>query len=90
MFELKRKEIQELEDRIQEVLFSKEKQRDGKVMCAIFPSNGLYVASGVVREFNRQGKSIVDMYEYFREMKLGNYHDFCAALNIMNDYGKEK
>ena len=84
-------EMRELENQIHSALFSEQEKAGGhKVMCAIFPSNGLYVASGVVREFNKHGKAIVDMFTYFREMKLGNYHDFCAALNIMNDYGKEQ
>ena len=80
MLKMKQEEIKELENRIQFVLFSEVAKEGGKSMCAIFPSNGLYVASGVVREFKRHEQAVVDMYDYFREMKVGNYHDLGAAL----------
>lgn len=87
MLKIKEKEIKELENKIRFVLFSEELKKGGKCMCAIFPSNGVYVASGVVREFNRRGQAVTDMYDYFREMKMGNYHDLGAALQQFDSMG---
>lgn len=82
MFQMNQDQISELENKIFSVLFPEQEEGGGKIMCAIFPSNGVYVASGVVREFNRHGKPIVDMYDYFRKMRMGDYDDLCSALKI--------
>ena len=76
-----REEAIELKNSIHKVLFANVEEGK-KVMCVLFPSNGLYVAEGIARYVCEKETQFVDVTEYFRGMSLGDYYDFKATLNL--------
>ena len=85
MFYMNSVEIKELEEAVHRELFEEKKKRGENPMCSTFPSNGVYVASGIVRAFNSHGSNQVDMLTYFRKLKYGDLCDFKESLKVMKE-----
>lgn len=79
-----RSEAQELRSEIHAVLFPQ--RNDGKkVMCAIFPSNGLYVAEGFAREVLAHNTLNVDMSDYLLAMSVRDFFDLKAVAGLAEE-----
>ena len=76
-----------------EVLFPMANEDGKRTMCAIFPTNGLYVAAGLSRYVQEKELPIVDVTEFFNEMKMADYYDLKVTLtlemNARNVEGRE-
>ena len=79
-----KQEAEQLNEEIQEILFPKQ-EGNKKIMCATFPSNGVYVMVGLLRHIMAQKTNCVDVEDYFNEMSMKNYYDlkatFCRYAN---------
>ena len=85
---ISKEENKKFEERIHEVLFPETEGAGMKVMCAVFPTNGLYVAEGLVRYVKEQKGYCVDVTDYFREMKMKDYYDLMAVGTLEDEAEK--
>lgn len=79
-FKMTRNDAEELRKEIRMVMFRE--TGAGKVMCAVYPSNGLYVADGMGRYVLEQNISCVDLTSYFEEMRMRDFFDLKASLGL--------
>lgn len=79
-FTMTRNDAEELRKEIRMVMF---KETDaGKVMCAVYPSNGLYVADGMGRYVLEQNAPSIDLTFFFEEMRMRDYFDLKATFGL--------
>ena len=78
-------EAYELHDAIIKVL-TKDDLPGTKVMCHLFPTRGLYVAEGVVREVLKEDALAADLGDYFCKMPYGDYLAFEASVTVLEKY----
>lgn len=85
-----KKEAKELGDHIHNVLFPETGMDGRKTMCAVFPSNGLYVAEGLVRYVREHESETVDVTDFFNEMKVRDYYDLRATFALKTEMEKNR
>ena len=55
-----------------------------KVMCISFPTEGLYLAQGLVRYVNSREGEFVDIKPHINEMKMRDFNSLKSALNVLS------
>lgn len=73
-----------LREEIREILFSGS-EPEGKIMCAVYPSRGLYLADGLGRYVLAQEAFYVDVADYLSEMKMRDFFILKAAFALKNE-----
>ncbi len=73
---------------IRDVLFRQYPYVEGKiVMCATYPTRGLYVADGLAQYILNSKDRNVDVSEYLSDMKYGDYLAMKATFGSLGKRG---